>query len=133
MNFSIAAKQNFFYFLLVVLTSVGTILLYWNTQTDWILYRNAEIKFGEKDYESAIDLYKKSLEAGGTSPRIIEKLTNSYFAIGNFNEAITILREHLLNYPNDKKARLELARALSYTGNLEESEIEYKKTLEQSY
>jgi predicted Zn-dependent protease len=133
MTFSIAAKQNFVYFILVIITSLGTVLLYWNTQAEWMLYRNAETKYRDKDYESAIGLYKKSLEAGAPSSRVILNLANSYLAVGNFKEAIVLYKEHLVKNPKDTNVRLELARALSYIGNLKESEMEYKKTLEDSH
>lgn len=130
MAFSIAAKQNFFFFLFVFLTAIGTIGLYWHTQDEWVLFRKAEAKYGAKEFEPAIVLYKKSLEAGVPSARIRLNLANSYLAVGKFKEAIVLYKEHLLENPKDSHVRLELARALSYVGNLEESEIEYKKTLE---
>lgn len=132
MTFSIAAKQNFFYVLFAILTSLGTILLYWTTQSGWMYYREAETNYSSKDYKSAIGEYKKSLDAGVPPSRILVRLANSYFAVGNFNEAIILYKEYLLKNPQDTKVRLELARALSYVGNLQESEAEYKKTLEKN-
>lgn len=133
MTLSIAAKQNFFYFIFVVLTAFGSIFLYRATQQDWIMYRDANTKYENKDYEAAINLYKKSLEAGLPLSKIVVNLANSYVAIGNFNEAIILYKDYLLEDPKNINIRLELARALSYVGNFEESEIEYQKTLEDNH
>lgn len=130
MALSIAAKQNFSYLIFVVLTSFGSVLLYRTTQQDWIIYREAEIKYESKEYEAAIALYKKSLEAGLSVSKVVLHLANSYVAIGNFEEAIVLYKDYLLDHPKDINIRLELARVLSYTGNFKESEIEYKKRLE---
>jgi predicted Zn-dependent protease len=133
MALSIAAKQNCFYLMFVILTSLGSIFLYRTTQQDWIIYREAETKYKNKDYEAAIILYKKSLEAGVPSSKIAINLANSYVATGNFKEAVVLYKNYLLEHPKDTNVRLELARALSYIGNFEESEVEYKKTLENTH
>jgi tetratricopeptide (TPR) repeat protein len=48
---------------------------------------------------------------------------------GDYNEAITLLREVLRANPTDRQARLSLARILSWAGNYKESEDEYRKLL----
>lgn len=133
MTFSIAQKQLFIYFTFIFLTSLTTILLYTFIQQKWILYREAEIKYDSKEYKEAIDLYKKSEKRGLPSSRIASHLANSYVSIGNFKEAITLYRSYLLEHPKDKTMRLALARALSWNGNLKESEIEYKKILDETH
>jgi len=130
MVLSIPQKQNLFYLIFVILISIGSIFLYRTTQQEWINYRGAETKYDNKDYEGAIDLYKKSLEAGIPFSKVAVNLANSYVTTGNFKEAIVIYKDYLLDHPEDTNVRLDLARALSYIGNFEESEIEYKKTLE---
>jgi tetratricopeptide (TPR) repeat protein len=133
MALSIAAKQNYIYIIFVILTSIGSIFLYRTTQQTWIIFREAETKYSNKDYREAIVLYKKSLETGLPFYRVVVNLANSYVAIGNFKEAIVLYKNYLLENPKDTNVRLELARALSYVGNFEESEIEYKKTLEDTH
>lgn len=133
MTLSIAVKQNCLYLILIIATSVGSIFLYRNIKEDWIIYREAETKYDNKDYEAAIALYKKSIEAGVPSSRVAVNLANSYVANGNFKEAIVLYKEHLQGYPKDRTVRLELAKALSYTGDYKESEMEFKKALEDDY
>ncbi|QLH37613.1 MAG: tetratricopeptide repeat protein [Parachlamydiaceae bacterium] len=82
-----------------------------------------------KKFEEAADLYDQSLAAGGQK-RIIVNLANSYVATGHFDKAIELYKAYLIENPNDIKARLELARALSYIGKFQEAEIEYEKVLE---
>lgn len=130
MTLPISVKQNCIYLTLVISISIASIFLYRTTQQDWIIYREAETKFANKDYKSAINLYNKSLAAGLPSSKLSVNLANSYFATGNFKEAIIIYKNHLLSHPKDTRVRLELARALSYIGNYAESEVEYKKALE---
>lgn len=133
MSLSIAAKQNCLYVVFVVLTSLGTIFLYRSTQQEWIIYQEANVKYYSKDYQEAINLYKKSLELGVPFSKIAVKLAHSYVVIGNFNEAIILYKNYLLGDPKNKNIRLELARVLSYNGNFVESEIEYQKTLEDNH
>lgn len=130
MNILTSTKQNIIYFLLVFITIIATILLYHITQTQWILFRKAEIKYHAKEYAAAIDLYKESLEAGLSPSRVNLKLAGAYVARGRFNEAIPFYRQYLLTNPNETNARLELAKALTWIGNFDEAEVEYKKILE---
>lgn len=130
MSLSIAVKQNCIYFALIVFTSLISVLLYPSIHQEWVLFREAEKKYESKDYEAAIDLYKKSLEAGLPFSKISPNFANSYVAMGHFEEAIDLYREYLLIYPKDNNVRLALARALSWIGKLDEAEVEYKKILE---
>lgn len=131
MILSINAKQNYIYMMLIVLTSIGSIFLYRATQQQWILFRKAEIKFHHKEYEEAISLYKKSLEAGFPLSKLALKLAQSYVTVGKFKEAIELYKVYLSEHPQDKRVHLDLARALSYIGNFKASEDEYKMILEQ--
>lgn len=133
MALSIPVRQNVIYSTLVILTAISSIFLYRTLQKEWVIYREAEIKYSGKDYETAIVMYKKSLEAGVPPSKITLNLANSYIATAHFNEAIVLYKDYLLEHPKDNKIRLELARALSYIGNLKESEAEYKKTLEETH
>lgn len=133
MALSISAKQNYLFITFIVLTSIGSIFFYRSTQQEWMIFREAEIKFNHKEYEAAIVLYKKSLEAGVPLSNTILNLAVSYVAVGNFEEAIILYKKYLVEHPKDTHIRLELARALSYTGNFEKSEIEYQKILEDTH
>ncbi len=133
MTLSIPVKQNCIYFALIVLVSLVSVQLYISRHQEWILYREAEKKYDSKEFDGAINLYKKSLEAGLPPFKASLNLANSYVATGHFEEAISLYRDYLLAYPKDTKARLALAEALSWMGRLEEAEMEYQKILEDTH
>ena len=133
MVLSIASKQYLIYGTLVITTAFASIFVYQGTQTEWIFYRAAETKFENKDFAAAIALYNKSLGAGLPLNIIILNLGQSYNAVGDFTKAIAFYEHYLQKNPKDNKVRLQLARDLSYTGNFEKAELEYKKTLDDSY
>lgn len=130
MALSIAEKQNYIYAILIVLTVVGTILLYRVVNSEWILFREAETSYQNKEYAAAINFYNKSVEAGMPPSKVAINLANSYVSVGNFKEAIALYKGYLLEYPKDTNVRLALARVLSWSGDLKESESEYKKILD---
>lgn len=130
MPLSVGAKQNILYILFVIITAVGTIWLYQFTQQDWILFREAETRFANKEFAEAIALYHKGLEAGLPFSKVELNLAHSYVAVGKFKEAIAIYKNYLLNNPQSKDVRLAFARVLSYNGNFDESDVEYQKVLE---
>lgn len=127
---SIAIKQNFIYVLLVIMTSSGSIALYFSLHQDWILFREAENQYENKEYQSAIDLYKKSLEKGLPPSTVNLNYANSYVALGRFEEAALLYKEYLKFYPKDNKVRLALAKTLMWMGKYSEAEAEYEKILE---
>ncbi len=133
MALSIGAKQNWIYFMLVLLTAIGSTVVYQWTRQEWVLFREAQKKYEDAEYEGAIALYKKSVEKGIEFSKVTIQLANSYVALGNFPEAIALYRQYLSQNPGDKQTRLALARALSWTGNLKESEEEYQKILEDKH
>lgn len=130
MSWSISKKQNYLYFGMILLTMFTALVSYRITQKKWILYRQAENQFEEKNFKEAIILFQESMKAGPTNPEAISRLADAYVAIGNFSEAIKWYRLYLNRYPKDINVRLSLARALSWMGNIKEAEQEYEKVLE---
>lgn len=130
MALSVVMKQNAVYAALVMLSFMGSIFLYRSTQKEWIFLRQAEIKFQHKEFQAAIALYKKSVQAGLPMSMVIINLANSHAAIGKFKEAIPLYKKYLAIHPQDTKVRLELARALANSGDMDASAKEYKKILE---
>jgi tetratricopeptide (TPR) repeat protein len=130
---SVQTSQNIIYFTLVILTSLLTIWLYQFIHQDWILYRQAEEKYQKKEYTQAIELYKKSFDAGFPPEKLSVNFANAHVAAGNFNEAIPIYREYLKRHPKDNDARLSLAKALSWIGKNKEAEEEYQQILDNKH
>lgn len=131
MAFSIAQKQNYLYFSMLILTAIITIFCYRFFEEKWLLFREAENKFSEKKFKEAIDLYQKSLAKGSISSKALDHLASAYVAEGNFAEAIKWYRIYLDLQPHDLEARHALARALSWNGNIKEAEQEYKILFQQ--
>lgn len=125
---SAASRQNVSYFILTVITAVLTFYAYGVLNKEWVIFREAENNYSIKQYARAIPLY---LEAGNKSTDGQLHLALSYVAMGKFKEAIPLYRNYLSLHPDNKEIRLELARALEWSGNLQESEAEYKKILEE--
>lgn len=126
---TIARKQNILYLAYLVLTSLGMILLYHQTQSQWVYYREAEKHYLLKNYDDAILFYQKSLAEGDTNEYAKLHLADSYVAVGDFPKAIELYKRHLESYPEAKEVHYALAKALFWNGNLEESESEYKKVV----
>jgi tetratricopeptide (TPR) repeat protein len=115
---------------MIILTILMAIVSYQVTQKKWILYRQAENKFEEKNFKEAILLYQASMEAGPTNPNTMSRLADAYVAVGNFPQAIKWYRIYLDQYPKDLAVRLSFARALSWMGDFKEAEQEYEKVLD---
>lgn len=134
MTLSVVHKQNCLYLSMIVATIAIAMISYRYFEDNWIYYRVAEDKFNEKAFPEAIELYQKSLAAGPVSSKALVHLADSYVAVGNFSEAIKWYRIYLNLHPEDSNTRLSLARALSWNGNIEESQQEYQTLLkEQEY
>jgi tetratricopeptide (TPR) repeat protein len=130
MSLSLKWKQNIIFSILLFLACLAAIPFYHLLNREWVLYKQAELKYLNKDYSQAAILYQKSLEAGAPMSRIRLKLANSYVAHGEFEKAIPLYREYLEIYPDDNKVRLELAKVLSWTNRFKEAENEYQKILD---
>lgn len=123
-------KQYLIYFFLIFLTSVVTFLSYYQVKSEWVIFREAERNFKNNNYAKATKLYQESVAKGVPLQRVSLNLAHSYVVLGQFNKAVPLYREYLKKYPYDKTVRLALAKALSWTGNFEESEAELQKILE---
>lgn len=132
MNISIAQKQNYLYFTLILLTILTAIISYRLFEKKWLILKEAERQFYAHDFQQAIPLYQKSLGKGPTTPKAFLHLADSYVATGNFSEGIKYYRLYLEELPQDDAVRLLLARALSWNGNFKEAEKEYQKILEEN-
>lgn len=133
MSVSISVRQNCIYGALIFLTTLMTIGLYRTNNQEWLFFRNAEKKYAAKEYAEAINLYKKSLAKGLPPSKIGSNLPNALVATGQFEEAIDWYRAYLLLHPQDSRARLSLAKALSWTDKPQEAEEEYQKILEDTH
>lgn len=124
-------KQRLLYGFMIILTAVAAVLAFRETQQKWIFYQQAERKFSKGKFDSAIELYQKSLTLGISTPKAYVHLADAYVADGKFSEAVPWYQGYLALYPKDNNTRLAYANALNWSGNFSEAEAEYKKVLEQ--
>ena len=73
----------------------------------------------------AVDLYPKYKEA-------LEELANYYYQKGNFAKAEYYLRLYLINYPNDERISLKLAKLLIEENKLKEAKLLLKQLIDSS-
>ena len=118
--------QNIIYFSLVLITVASAFFIYQYTNTAWLSFRQAENFYNQKRYSDAIVFYKKSLEQKNTIYSGQLRLAESYVAIGEFANAVVWYKHYLKAHPNDKRAHLSLARALTWNLDYKEAEQEYK-------
>lgn len=130
MLLSIKLRQNFLFICMVALTTLSAVMIYYTLQKKWIFYREAEVKFNNKEFQEAISFYKESLDKGHTTDHIYSHLGDAYVAVGNFKDAIQMYKIYLVHHPDDKTVRHSLARAYSWNGDIKEAEQEYRKKLE---
>ena len=84
-----------------------------------------------KEYKKAINLYSEILETTDNID-IKRELAEVYIWSNHFEEAKEILLEILKIIPEDKKARLLLARAMQYSGQSKQAIEIYKKLLKEA-
>lgn len=133
MKLSLARKQNYLYALYVILTATCFLFLYPLIHQNWILFREGERAFQNKNYKEAITFYQKSIALNVPTPKAVLNLANSYVALGEFEKAIVYYQDYLQLRPQDDRVRLSFAKTLSWLKRFEESEEEYKKILDSSH
>lgn len=128
-----ARKQNLIYGCLMLIVSILTYFGYRYVNEGWIYFRQGEDYFYEREYVKAIPYYQKSLAKGIHSSDLTLHLATAYFVKGSFHEAIALYRDYLSTHPKDKRAHLEYARALEWSGDTKGAEAEFIKILETNY
>ena len=103
-----------------------TMTIYYKMNSGWVLLRNAEELFKDKQFVDSISLFHRSFEKGIQPAESMIHLAIAYEAIGAFPRAIEWYRTYLTLYPENKKIRLAYAKALTWNGNYEEAEKEYE-------
>jgi len=130
--------------LALMLITVG---LYRIINHDWVLWRQAEDANKKGDYRAAMANYSILWSKGFKPALVFPRLYVSYLELGQPDKAAKVAREAVLvaqSSPDGKrskkdvedgnsipewKARLELARALSYAKQYPESIAEYRRLL----
>lgn len=124
-------RQEILFIGMLCATAVITGYVYLHLNWKYVLYKRAEQQLAHQQFNSAAELYRQAIEKGLTIPNAYLHLADAYTAEHQFDKAVDIYRYYLALYPNDKEARIKLARVLSYLGAFQESTEEYEKAIEE--
>ena len=83
----------------------------------------ADERYEEYSFSPAIDIYKKVLDKGYTSPDLLKRLANSYYFNAKYDEAANIYKKLIETYPDETEADyfFRYAQSLKTLGEYEES------------
>lgn len=83
----------------------------------------ADERYREYSFSPAIDIYKKVLDKGYTSPELLKKLGNSYYFNAKYKEAAEIYKKLEETYPDEMEVEyiFRYAQSLKSEGNYEEA------------
>ena len=83
----------------------------------------ADERYEEYSFSPAIDIYKKVLDKGYTSPDLLKRLANSYYFNAKYEEAANIYKKLVETYPDDTGADyfFRYAQSLKTLGEYEVS------------
>ncbi|RIV47101.1 OmpA family protein [Flagellimonas pelagia] len=97
----------------------------------------ADERYREYSFSPAIDIYKKVLDKGYTSPDLLKKLGNSYYFNAKYQEAADIYKKLEEEYPDEMEVEyvFRYAQSLKSVGNYDEAArlMEEFKTMTASY
>ncbi len=97
----------------------------------------ADERYREYSFSPAIDIYKKVLDKGYTSPDLLKKLGNSYYFNAKYQEAADIYKKLDEEYPDEMEVEyiFRYAQSLKSVGNYDEAArlMEKFKTMTASY
>ncbi|MDP1835554.1 MAG: tetratricopeptide repeat protein [Chlamydiales bacterium] len=126
-----AIKQIFAYIAMLAFTGSATSLFYFHKRGYLIGYSTGERLYQEKNFNAAIPYLMRAIEQGVDTRKAYFHLADSLTAIKQFDEAARVYNAYLEKDPNDKSARIRLARVLAYQGELAESTEQYQRALKE--
>ncbi len=83
----------------------------------------ADERYDEYSFSPAIDIYKKVLDKGFTSPDLLKRLGNAYYFNAKYEKAANIYKKLVETYPDDTEADyfFRYAQSLKTLGEYQES------------
>jgi len=112
----------------LVLSSLGTTIIYHKSQRADIGYFRAHRLFEEGDYKKAIPLYEEAIARKTSRGNAYKELGYSYQWSGSNRKAIETFRKAIALYPEDYQLKKALAQTLSWQGEYKESIKLYEET-----
>lgn len=126
---TIKSRQITVFIVMLACSAILAAASYHHLRREWIMYRKGERLMLNRDYEGAIPFLAAARGISDTNPRVLKDLGLACIAAGRFPEAADAFRAYLKHDPLNRGARIQLARALFWSGRYHESAVEYKTAL----
>lgn len=107
--------------LLIIGSAIATTATYHLLKREWVIYRQAESCFVQREYARAALLYREALEAGLIKPDLYPRLVYSLLMSGQPQEAIVLYKRFFREQPNRLADIIAIADALSRMGRFDEA------------
>ncbi len=118
--------------LVLVAITVFTSAAYYVFQADWVSFRKGEHSFARGNFREAVDYYAASLQAGLKTPVLLTHLIESYFALGDNQEAVAVLKDFISEYPDKTDALFTLGSYCLRAGLFDEAAGVYRHILKKA-
>lgn len=129
---SVPFKQKLIFLVFVIVAVVAADRLYLYTNTKWLLYRQAENSFKQRQWVEAAQLYEESLSQGVNRPMAMARIGDAYMQVNEFDKAIVWYKRYIADQPDQAWAHRSLAQALTAKGDFEGASQEYQKVFSSS-
>lgn len=129
---SIVHRQRLTFIGIMILVGIATHFAYTLARPEWVVYRQAENKYQDKEWAEAIPLYEKSFSMGLTSPVAMLRIAQAYGETQEFPKAIYWYQRYLALKPNDARVRRSLAGVYQGNGEFEKAALELRKIVNQN-
>lgn len=90
----------------------------------------AGINYDKAQYEQALALYQKGLSFFQNDPQIRLSIGMTLMSLGRFDEAIKVLDENLMKYPQAVRGHIYLGQAYLQLKQYKKAKIHYEKVLQ---
>ena len=74
-------------------------------------FKKANEYYYHSDYEKALEIYKKLYAHGVNHPNLLYNLGNSFYKLGEYDEAVYYYEKAVLFYPRDEDIQKNLVKA----------------------
>lgn len=104
---------------------------YTRIHQDTVLFHQARQSFIANDYEKAARLYRMALEKGMDSPRLLQRLGDTYLALEEFDKALDAFLKLRRQNPENLTLQVKLAHVYSLNNQTDKALAIIDQALEQ--
>jgi tetratricopeptide (TPR) repeat protein len=106
-----------------------TTIVYHRLNSEWVVFRNAETHFFNKQYTKAIPLYEQLVKEGFEAPGFLEHLGTCYLAAGEAGKALAVFEEMITRSENRLPAIGKAGEIYVHFGYFEKAAALYRDIL----